>query len=56
LKSNSDFGFEKSFLLFATHITKVPKLIEYAKFWNFDFGTAFGSLIHAQTTGFWGVF
>jgi hypothetical protein len=55
-KSNGDFGFEKPSLLFDTHVTNVPKLKEFVKFWNFDFGTIFGTLFHAQTTGFLGVF
>jgi len=54
LQCNGHFGFEKSFLLFATHITNVPKLIKFVKFWNFDFGTAFGTPIYAQTLGFCG--
>src|SRR5215208_3692458 len=56
LQCNGHFGFQESFLLFATHITNVLKLTEYVKFWNFDFGTTFGTLIHAQTLEFWGVF
>jgi hypothetical protein len=56
LQCNSNFGFQESFLLLATHITKVPKRTEYVKFWNFDFGTDFGTLIHAQTLDFGGVF
>jgi hypothetical protein len=54
LKRNGNFAFEESFLLFATHIINVPKLNEYVKYWDFDFGTAFGTLINAQTLGFWG--
>ena len=30
-KSNSDFGLEKSLLLFDTDITIIPKLTEYVK-------------------------
>jgi hypothetical protein len=46
-KSNSDFGLEKSLLLFDTDITIIPKLTEYVKVLNLDFGTAFGTLSHA---------
>jgi hypothetical protein len=56
LQCNGNFGFQESSLLLATHITKVPKRAEYVKFWNFDFGTTFGTLLYAQTLGFWGVF
>jgi hypothetical protein len=54
LQCNGNFGFEESFLLFATHITNVLKLKNIVKYWNFDFRTGFGTLIHAQTLGFWG--
>jgi hypothetical protein len=53
LQGNGNFGFQESFLLFATHITNVPELKNFVKFWNFDIGTGFGTLIHAQTLGFW---
>jgi hypothetical protein len=56
LQCNGHFGFQESFLLFATHITNVPKLKNFVKFWNFDFGTGFGTLIHTQTLGFWLLF
>ena len=38
---------EKSFLLLAAHITSVPKLTKFVKFWDFDFGMVFGTLHHA---------
>jgi len=47
LECYGNFRFEKSFLLLATHITTVPKLIDFVKFWNFDFGTGFGTLFRA---------
>jgi hypothetical protein len=53
LQCNGYFGFQESCLLFATRITNIPKLENFVKFWNFDFGTGFGTLIHAQTLGFW---
>ena len=55
MKSYRNFGFEKPFLLFATHVANVPKLKKFVKFWYFVFGTAFGTLVHAQTLEFWGV-
>jgi hypothetical protein len=56
LKCNGHFGFQESFLLLDTHITNVPKLTEHVKYWDFDFGTGFGTLIHAQTLGSWQLF
>src|SRR5829696_1234465 len=54
LECYRDFGFEKPFLLLDTHVTNVPKLKEFVKFWDFDFGTGFRTLFHAQTLGFCG--
>src|SRR5215204_1048771 len=47
VKGNRHFGFEKPFLLLDTHVTNVPKLMKVVKFCNFDFGTGFGTLLHA---------
>ena len=55
LECYRDSGLEEPFLLLATHVTNIPKLKKIAKFWYFDFGTAFGSLFRVQTPGFWGV-
>jgi len=47
LQRYSYFGFEEFLLLLATHITNIPKLTRFAKFWNFDIGTAFRTLFSA---------
>ena len=56
LMCNSNFGYQEPFLLLATHSTREPKYIKFAEFWGFDFGTGFGTVISAQTPGFWGPF
>jgi hypothetical protein len=52
---NSNCGYQEPFLLLATHSTDVPIPIEFAKFWNFEFGTGFGTLISAEPPGVWGL-
>jgi hypothetical protein len=48
LKRYRDFGFEEAFLLLVTHATNtVPKLTEFVKYWNFNFGTGFGTISYA---------
>jgi hypothetical protein len=56
LKRNSNFGFQETFLLLATCSTKVPKPIEFAKSWNFEFRTGSGTIISAQNSRIWELF
>jgi hypothetical protein len=42
LKRNSNFGFQGSFFCSLLIGQKTQKPIEFAKVWNFGFGTGFG--------------